>query len=43
MRETPIHEGNSVLFLYFEMDGGADGAMTRHPFPDMLTDVVRLQ
>jgi 4-hydroxy-tetrahydrodipicolinate synthase len=29
------------LFLDFEMERGADGAMTGYAFPDMLVDVVR--
>jgi 4-hydroxy-tetrahydrodipicolinate synthase len=35
--------GNGGLFLDFEMERGADGAMTGYCFPDMLVDVVRLQ
>ncbi|MBN9084290.1 MAG: dihydrodipicolinate synthase family protein [Rhizobiales bacterium 62-17] len=42
MRRTPILCGNGGLFLDFEMDRGADGAMTGYCFPDMLVDVVRL-
>jgi 4-hydroxy-tetrahydrodipicolinate synthase len=34
--------GNGGLFLDFEMERGADGAMTGYAFPDMLADVVRL-
>src|SRR6202040_868330 len=34
--------GNGGLFLDFEMERGADGAMTGYAFPDMLVDVVRL-
>ena len=30
------------LFLDFETERGADGAMTGYAFPDMLVDVVRL-
>lgn len=30
------------MFLDFEMERGADGAMTGYAFPDMLVDVVRL-
>jgi 4-hydroxy-tetrahydrodipicolinate synthase len=33
--------GNGGLFLDFEMDRGADGAMTGYAFPDMLADLVR--
>lgn len=35
--------GNGGLFLDFELERGADGAMTGYAFPDMLVDVVRLQ
>jgi 4-hydroxy-tetrahydrodipicolinate synthase len=37
-----ILTGNGALFLDFEMERGADGAMTGYAFPDMLVDVVRL-
>lgn len=43
MRPISILCGNGGLFLDFEMERGADGAMTGYAFPDMLTDVVRLQ
>jgi 4-hydroxy-tetrahydrodipicolinate synthase len=33
--------GNGALFLDFEMDRGADGAMTGYAFPDMLAELVR--
>jgi 4-hydroxy-tetrahydrodipicolinate synthase len=33
--------GNGGIFLDFEMDRGADGAMTGYAFPDMLADLVR--
>jgi 4-hydroxy-tetrahydrodipicolinate synthase len=42
MRPISILTGNGALFLDFEMDRGADGAMTGYAFPDMLVDVVRL-
>lgn len=42
MRRVPILVGNGGLFLDFEMERGADGAMTGYAFPDMLVDVVRL-
>src|SRR5277367_2979515 len=42
MRHISILCGNGGLFLDFEMDRGADGAMTGYCFPDMLVDVVRL-
>jgi 4-hydroxy-tetrahydrodipicolinate synthase len=35
-----ILTGNGGLFLDFEMERGADGAMTGYAFPDMLVDVV---
>jgi 4-hydroxy-tetrahydrodipicolinate synthase len=43
MREISILCGNGGLFLDFEMERGADGAMTGYAFPDMLTEVVGLQ
>jgi len=42
MRRVSILCGNGGLFLDFEMERGADGAMTGYCFPDMLVDVVRL-
>jgi 4-hydroxy-tetrahydrodipicolinate synthase len=42
MREISILCGNGGLFLDFEMERGADGAMTGYAFPDMLVDVVNL-
>lgn len=42
MRPISILCGNGGLFLDFEMERGADGAMTGYCFPDMLVDVVRL-
>ncbi len=42
LRQLPILTGNGGLFLDFEMERGADGAMTGYAFPDMLVDVVRL-
>jgi 4-hydroxy-tetrahydrodipicolinate synthase len=42
MRHVSILTGNGGLFLDFEMERGADGAMTGYCFPDMLVDVVRL-
>src|ERR1700684_1392763 len=42
MRAISILTGNGALFLDFEMERGADGAMTGYAFPDMLVDVVRL-
>lgn len=43
MRRISILCGNGGLFLDFETERGADGAMTGYAFPDMLVDVVRLQ
>ncbi|NLS03869.1 dihydrodipicolinate synthase family protein [Rhizobium sp. P32RR-XVIII] len=43
MRDISILCGNGGLFLDFEMERGADGAMTGYAFPDMLADVVNLQ
>lgn len=43
MKPISILCGNGGLFLDFEMERGADGAMTGYAFPDMLADVVRLQ
>lgn len=42
MRRISILCGNNGLFLDYEMERGADGAMTGYCFPDMLCDVVRL-
>jgi 4-hydroxy-tetrahydrodipicolinate synthase len=43
MRQISILCGNGGLFLDFECERGADGAMTGYAFPDMLCDVVKLQ
>jgi 4-hydroxy-tetrahydrodipicolinate synthase len=40
MRPISILCGNGGLFLDFETERGADGAMTGYAFPDMLVDVV---
>lgn len=42
MRRISILCGNGGLFLDYEMERGADGAMTGYCFPDMLAEVVRL-
>jgi 4-hydroxy-tetrahydrodipicolinate synthase len=42
-RRVSILCGNGGMFLPFEMERGADGAMTGYAFPDMLVEVVRLQ
>ena len=43
MRAISILTGNGGLFLDFETERGADGAMTGYAFPEMLVEVVRLQ
>ncbi len=43
LRPLSILTGNGGLFLDFEMERGADGAMTGYAFPEMLADLVRLQ
>ena len=43
MRRVSVLTGNGGVFVDFEMERGADGAMTGYAFPDMLTDVIRLQ
>lgn len=43
MKRISILCGNGGLFIDFECERGADGAMTGYAFPDMLADVVRLQ
>ncbi|MBR1125132.1 dihydrodipicolinate synthase family protein [Bradyrhizobium lablabi] len=42
LRELSILVGNGGLFLDFEMERGADGAMTGYAFPELLIDVVKL-
>jgi len=42
LRPISILTGNGGLFLDFELERGADGAMTGYAFPDMLVDVVKL-
>jgi len=42
LRSLSILCGNGGLFLDFEMERGADGAMTGYAFPELLIDVVRL-
>jgi 4-hydroxy-tetrahydrodipicolinate synthase len=42
LRPLSVLCGNGGLFLDFEMERGADGAMTGYCFPDMLVDVVKL-
>ena len=42
LKPMSILVGNGGLFLDFEMERGADGAMTGYAFPEMLIDVVNL-
>jgi 4-hydroxy-tetrahydrodipicolinate synthase len=42
LRPLSILTGNGGLFLDFEMERGADGAMTGYAFPDMLVETVNL-
>ena len=42
LRPLSILCGNGGMFLDFEMERGADGAMTGYAFPELLIDVVRL-
>ena len=42
LRPLSILIGNGGLFLDFEMERGADGAMTGYAFPELLIDVVKL-
>ena len=42
MRPISILCGNGGMFLDFEVERGADGAMTGYAFPDMLVELVRL-
>jgi 4-hydroxy-tetrahydrodipicolinate synthase len=41
MRHISIFCGNGGIFLDFEVERGANGAMTGYCFPDMLVDLVR--
>jgi 4-hydroxy-tetrahydrodipicolinate synthase len=41
MRQISIFCGNGGIFLDFEVERGANGAMTGYCFPDMLVDLVR--
>ena len=42
MRRVSILTGNGGIFVDFELERGADGAMTGYAFPDMLTEVAKL-
>lgn len=41
MRPISILTGNGGLFLDFELERGADGAMTGYAFPDALNDIIQ--
>ena len=41
LRPFSILCGNGALFLDFEMERGADGAMTGYAFPEMLIEVIK--
>lgn len=43
MRRISILTGNGGLFLDFETERGADGAMTGYAFPEMLAELITLQ
>jgi 4-hydroxy-tetrahydrodipicolinate synthase len=43
LKPLSILTGNGGLFLDFEMERGADGAMTGYAFPEMLARVAKLQ
>jgi 4-hydroxy-tetrahydrodipicolinate synthase len=42
LHSLSILTGNGGLFLDFEMERGADGAMTGYAFPELLVDIIRL-
>ncbi len=42
LKPMSILVGNGGLFLDFEMERGADGAMTGYAFPELLIDIVNL-
>src|SRR3954454_8381615 len=42
LKPMSILVGNGGLFLDFEMERGADGAMTGYAFPELLIDIVKL-
>jgi len=42
MRTTSILTGNGGIFVDFELERGANGAMTGYAFPDMLSELVQL-
>jgi 4-hydroxy-tetrahydrodipicolinate synthase len=42
MRHVSILTGNGGVFVNYELERGADGAMTGYAFPDMLVELVAL-
>ena len=42
MRRVSVLTGNGGIFVDYELDRGADGAMTGYAFPDMLVELVKL-
>ncbi|MBV9114194.1 MAG: dihydrodipicolinate synthase family protein, partial [Hyphomicrobiales bacterium] len=42
LRRVSILVGNGAMFLPYEMERGADGAMTGYAYPEMLVGVVKL-
>jgi len=42
VRRVSILTGNGGVFVNYELERGADGAMTGYAFPDMLVDLVKL-
>lgn len=42
LRRVSMLTGNGGVFLDFELERGADGAMTGYGFPDMLVELVKL-
>lgn len=42
MRRVSILTGNGGVFVNYELERGADGAMTGYAFPDMLVELVKL-
>src|ERR1700744_2157899 len=42
LRPISILTGNGGLFLDFEVERGADGAMTGYAFPEMLVELIKL-
>jgi 4-hydroxy-tetrahydrodipicolinate synthase len=42
MRRVSILTGNGGVFVNYELERGADGAMTGYAFPEMMVDLVKL-